>query len=142
MSAHTKEPWEAMFDESNPRGIQWGVVDSAIGLWVADCFDNACLDTESVGEANARRIAACVNACSGIETPTIEGVSFKKLWNDHKDLMAQRDEILADFKAARATLERVNDENGGPICDTIWHTYFETLFDFMDCAIHQAEQSL
>ena len=49
--------------------------------------------------------------------------------------------LLEAFKDARETLQRANDQQGcSPICDTIWHTPYETLFDFMDAAIAQATQ--
>jgi hypothetical protein len=56
-------------------------------------------------------------------------------------LEQQRDELLAALKASRETLERVNGITGSNkvIIDTIWHTPYETLFDFMDEAIAKAE---
>lgn len=54
-------------------------------------------------------------------------------------LIAKRDELLADMKAARQSLQVANDTKNGPINDTIWHGEAETLFDFMDYAITKAE---
>lgn len=49
-------------------------------------------------------------------------------------------ELVEAFKAARETLQRANDQQGySPICDTIWHTPYETLFDFMDAALSRAQ---
>lgn len=51
----------------------------------------------------------------------------------------QRDELLAALKASKKALENANESNPSPICDTIWYSKHETLFDFMDAAIEKAE---
>lgn len=60
-------------------------------------------------------------------------------------LMAERDDLLAALKETKATLERENCGEGASetpsICDTIWHSKYETLFDFIDAAIEKAELS-
>lgn len=55
-------------------------------------------------------------------------------------VVRERDALLAAIKAAREALQFANESPGGPIRDTIrmMHTP-ETLFDFMDAAIAQAE---
>lgn len=59
-----------------------------------------------------------------------------------KKLQEERDMLLAAMKDSRETLQRVNDQQGySLICDTIWHTPTETLFDFMDCAIAACQES-
>ena len=47
-------------------------------------------------------------------------------------LAARLDKDLAVLSAIRKTLEVANTEPNGPICDTIWHTPHETLFDYID----------
>jgi len=63
----------------------------------------------------------------------------KEVHERQASIKQQRDELLAALKAARATLARENENNPSPICDTIWHTSTETLFNFMDAAIAKAE---
>lgn len=91
---------------------------------------------------DARRIVACVNACAGIMTADLEHggqgcLSNHDAWAGMK---TQRDDLLAAMKAARLSLQRANDGYDEIITDTIWHTNHETLFDFMDAAIANAEQ--
>ena len=55
--------------------------------------------TESFGDkdennANARRLAACWNACDGIGTEHLEDDAVRKLIQDRDLLLAQRDELL------------------------------------------------
>lgn len=59
--------------------------------------------------------------------------------SDARHFEKQRDKLLSALEAARTTLERENQREGGPICDTIWHGDAETLFDFMDSAIAKAK---
>lgn len=49
---------------------------------------------ESVKEANARRLAACWNACDGISTERLERHGLPDFAQKISDLMAQRDELL------------------------------------------------
>lgn len=48
-------------------------------------------------------------------------------------------ELLEALRATKATLQRENERDGGAITDTIWHSGYETLFDFIDSAIENAE---
>lgn len=103
MDKHTKEPWKAIFDANNPEGIQWGITDQ-YGLWICDCFDNANLLADHSSEINARRIAACVNACKGYRTDDLEYVGRWISAGEACDpaelvnVTAQRDELLAALK--------------------------------------------
>lgn len=145
---HTNEPWKAVYrgdegcldiDANGPK--EWG--------------GKVTLAT-NVGESNARRIVACINACAGIETRELE------LMNDRmsianqikacdsicadKDSKAerrsrfahQRDNLLAVLINTRNALESANEMGDGPIVDTIWYSQYETLFDYMDTAIANA----
>src|SRR5574343_770357 len=60
---HTQEPWYASKEDGNWRVM---AADENGGYTLADMY---CDDQE----ANARRIVACVNACTGIETDKLEG---------------------------------------------------------------------
>lgn len=77
-------------------------------------------------EANARRLVACWNACEGLTTETLEvagsGIapSLNEIFEEHGELMAQRDELLgicqrvvdrgigaSDVAAMRAAISKV-----------------------------------
>ena len=60
---HSVEPWKR--GTFNPQCV----VDSTDKLIVADYYED-----RDQAEANARRIVACVNACKGISTETLEQV--------------------------------------------------------------------
>ena len=49
--------------------------------------------------------------------------------------MNQITQALEALHAIKATLVRENEAEHGPICDTIWHSDCETLFDFIDNTI-------
>jgi hypothetical protein len=63
MSEHTKEPWRA---ENFAIRDEQGRMVLQIGVSADRCFSTAEM------EANAVRIAACVNACAGIPTSMLE----------------------------------------------------------------------
>jgi len=89
---HTKEPWI----KDNHTGIPTNIF-SEVGMRVARCdFDG---DHESLeAQANARRIVACVNACIGIDTETLEAPgSLAEIIRNRK---SQFDELLAALTEA------------------------------------------
>lgn len=53
---------------------------------------------------------------------------------------AALDADIANLQAIKKTLKRENEKPNGAITDTIWHTPYETLFDFVDAAITQAQE--
>ena len=57
MSEHTKEPWEY---------IEYGRIYSGDDF-VADC--RHVIDTRKRAEKDAKRIIACINACTGMDDP-------------------------------------------------------------------------
>lgn len=69
-------------------------------------------------EANARRIAACVNACDGLSDETLEaGFTFAKHADKHAELTAQRDgllelckELWPVLKDAKSAIRKINVE--------------------------------
>lgn len=65
-SEHTPEPWA--IGAPPPNGEQ--TVGNADGLMVAVCTSGYSVSPI----ANARRIVACVNACKGVRTETLEHV--------------------------------------------------------------------
>lgn len=70
MSDHTKEPWIQNHDDVC-AGQPFNVL--------ATCSWDGAGDAEFDGEANARRIVACVNACTGIENDELEQVQYAYL---------------------------------------------------------------
>ena len=97
---HTTEPWA--IDPDDRPNMQWNNhIVSEANQDIAICFmahdgteDNEC------GEANARRIVACVNACAGYATEELEQATLDKRHRHEiiADLVKsnkQRDELLA-----------------------------------------------
>ena len=55
---------------------------------------------------------------------------------DRKAYLDLRDAL----RASLTTLKISNEQLNGPIRDTIWHSPYETLFDFMEAALEQGEK--
>lgn len=94
---HTQEPW--MVDPDNRPGYEWNNhIVSATDPNQTICFmthDNTPENIE--GEANARRIVACVNACKGIKTESLEMEVLSWITDEtgESSLKRERDELLA-----------------------------------------------
>ena len=95
MSNHTPEPWRV----GRPGAV---VSDTPVpGMGGSDAVEyyGGHLIGESIIEANARRIVACVNACRGIGTDELEqhglvsAVGYELI-----ELTKQRDELLRDMQ--------------------------------------------
>lgn len=74
MSAHTPEPWR--IGKSTPHMgcvVSDHPVEGISGANEWDYYDGNMV-AESVSPANARRIAACVNACKGFDIETLESL--------------------------------------------------------------------
>jgi len=108
MSNHTPEPW-------SKNAISPTVYDGN-GIAILRCEGRTLI---AENEANARRIAACVNACAGVSTEKLEGeASNLREWHEQMrldaidiaarnlDLKAQRDELLAALKSLDCALEK------------------------------------
>lgn len=66
--------------------------DTKVAIAITGKFDKPDSD---ISEANARRIAACWNACEGIETDRLEEAPPLRNLAEHVDLVvAQRDKLL------------------------------------------------
>lgn len=94
MSKHTPEPWRV----GRPGAV---VSDTPVpGMGGSDAVEyyGGHLIGESIIEANARRIVACVNACRGLGTDELEqhglvsAVGYELI-----ELTKQRDELLRDM---------------------------------------------
>lgn len=93
---HTPGPWTYFVGNANGRGLirieQYGTGEHITSL-----------ARGAIGEANAGRIVACVNACEGMNTETLEvaangGPNVKEwfqAWGEEFKIEKQRDELLA-----------------------------------------------
>jgi radical SAM superfamily enzyme len=88
---HTQEPW-------NLGGIDETDVDAIheeTKTTIAECYDHKSIG-RSNSKANARRIAACVNALAGIPTEVLEGANT--ISAVYMKLIKQRDVQLEALK--------------------------------------------
>lgn len=134
---HSIEPWGLKYLVSESPYI----VDSSDDL-IANTGFSSCRGDIALGEANARRIVACVNRCAGISNELLEtspDLATAFMSAENARLMQKNNELLFALKRARTTLEHENNKQPGAIRDTIWYSSCETLFDFMDSAIADAE---
>lgn len=99
MSQHTPEPWTPIKD-GNPENKN--------EAWHLEGRNGDLVTYGHMSEQDARRIVACVNACTGIETEKLESLSeltpmlFHEWLNSadpvHDEAVRQRDELLAALK--------------------------------------------
>ena len=119
MSKHTPEPWKISHDDSTE---EWSIVTNQQGSIIANVNEET--GHELVGSApvmrkmpgldNARRIVACVNACTGIRTEALEHRAHMLKAHDDTiaELKRQRDELLAALNLARDYVGYL--DTGGP----------------------------
>lgn len=132
MNDHTKEPWITNADEESGW---WHVLRDYHGKEIGS-------GDGGFEELDARRIVACVNACAGLDTGNLErGGLVSAVGHEMLNLDTRLAKLLAAFKEARSALQFANDSPCSGINDTIWMMHGpETLFDFMDAAIEEAER--
>lgn len=110
--SHTPEPW--MVDPDDRPGYEWNNhIVSATDPNQTICFmthDNTPENIE--GEANARRIVACVNACKGIKTESLEMDVLSWITDEtgENPLQRERDELLEARRACGERLIEVQQE--------------------------------
>lgn len=76
-----------------------GIHDTNVAVAITGLVD---ADDSAINEANARRIAACLNAFDGLETEQVENmVNVPEFFFKHVELLAQRDELLTALNAAK-----------------------------------------
>lgn len=99
MRDHTPEPWRVDSGKDYyTKGLHiCGDADNETnGAGIAGIWDGRDELPESVQEANARRIVACVNACAGIPTVALEKLPYGVAVLDaFMAVQKQRDELLA-----------------------------------------------
>lgn len=111
----TPGPWNVWnFSDSQ---IDVAIGPEASGVAVAQIVTTnahgiATDQTMATGQANARHIVACVNACDGLDTELLENITtmgdtlasrFKMRDQVERELEAQRDELLAALIAITTT---------------------------------------
>lgn len=103
MSQHTPEPWAYEPGKGHHEGR---IVITSREMSASSPLahiSNICDDAEP----DARRIVACVNACAGMETPTLENISVKTLAVDLRQAnstIQQMQELLDDYSEDRPAL--------------------------------------
>lgn len=108
MTMHSKEPWRSrplmqggvqVIENGEPYAI---AIVSAPSL---DTGKGVFVPIEGVDHvANARRVVACVNACTGVDTGALEKMpgSFGDLLSlEFTDVVSQRDTLLAALRAIK-----------------------------------------
>jgi hypothetical protein len=120
MSEHTKEPWRQEYSL-----IIGGGEDETNSFIVAKVDDWQ----NEIGDANARRIVACVNACAGISAEALDGISngtdkrppwLTKAWEEIEKTRKQRDGLLSLLKEHLA--DNPKSERGYCQCDLCTRT--------------------
>ena len=106
MSNHTPEPWRV----GRPFTVVSDTPVPEMGGSDAVEYYGGHLIGESIIEANARRIVACVNACEGMRNDELEGGLLIGVMQSKIDrLECQRDELLA---ALQGMIDIANDSQG------------------------------
>jgi len=62
---------------------------------------------------------------------------LRRLAAENTALRKDAEELRGVLHCVRRTLDDANQIPNGPICDTIWYTPYETLFDFIDAALEE-----
>jgi len=95
MMSHTKEPWTLCEVENDSGRIKHLVPVDSEKLSLLTLVENDQATFAAIyNDADARRIVACVNACEGIPTETLERRGMIPV----SALEAQRGELLAAVK--------------------------------------------
>jgi hypothetical protein len=106
--SHSLEPWVL---KSTLTDV-WG----ADGSHVVDTKLMHIKESYEIDVLNARRIVACVNACAGIDTEYLEAMRnttiLKNSEGKYKELLQQRDELLAALKGLIEFAEPYFDKDG------------------------------
>lgn len=102
---HTPEPWRQ--STRNPDIVYAG------NIRIAKCCADIAYTKEE--EANARRIAAAVNACAGIETETLEAAhlnqTIQNMILEKKQLQAENERLKQSHKELLGFIAHVASNN-------------------------------
>jgi len=102
MTQHTPEPWHTVDHSWEYTGIY-----PSVGSRIAVCeINQSCTEDnqdeyESINDANAARIVACVNACAGVGNETLEKIASGEMDGSEIFELAkvkqQRDELQKEL---------------------------------------------
>jgi hypothetical protein len=118
---HTPEPWGLSI---YPDSL---VIVAGRGFSVCDCVPGNPIDISAdEAIANARRIVACVNACSGITTEELEeeGKDALDISDGIAELGKQRDALVIALKAAVEVIHSWHN-TGDERLEEVWPIYLE-----------------
>lgn len=103
--SHTKEPWIYGVGDTEEFGMVFGVGLPTLPNWTVVAVLSPFDQLNELDEANARRIVACVNACAGIDTSSLEII------NKHgvtlRDMLAGAQTQMIDLEQQRYQLRAV-----------------------------------
>lgn len=101
MSEHTKGPWAVNFTKFSEVRAENGAV-------IARCVKLTSLTNL---EANARRIAACVNACEGVRTERLENsLPIVELVGRHSEALREIEALKAERAELAGALNALVDD--------------------------------
>lgn len=115
MSKHTPEPW-VLFEVGDGRPYLCPASDSDKTSVLTVIEEDGVMFAAVYKEADARRIVACVNACAGLETETLENITmlgetlldrFELRNRQEAELTSKRDDLLAALHDAATSLETI-----------------------------------
>jgi hypothetical protein len=111
-------------------------MNEASGLWRLDSENESMIESGNgihiasvQNEDDARRIVACVNACSGISNEELEAIAQDDSTDALNELLVQRDELLAAIEPL------------AELCDNLcrWDRRFDDALDAVDAAVAKAK---
>jgi hypothetical protein len=102
--AHSGGKWEAIFND-HPKMTRWEIWARGKGFRV--CPVNCAAMDEEHNEANAKRIAACVNACEGIPTSSLEAGCVKDMLDFIKKTTGRAYALSSDNIEGRAIIAKI-----------------------------------
>jgi hypothetical protein len=127
---HTREPWKQShldwrgYPSEHHRYVTGDYCETSVDTdedgndveggpsSVAVCRVEGNATSQSVTEANARRIVACVNACESVSTDNLHPGDMHNLILDLDAMRHQRDALLAACKEALAAVDEAYQATG------------------------------
>lgn len=91
------------------------------------------MEYDPIGKTGKENLQRCLNYNAFIAVANPAAVIA--LLDRTDDLEAQVAALAKALQSTKDCLETANALPNGPICDTIWYSETETLFDYIDAAI-------
>jgi hypothetical protein len=123
MSEYTKEPWVGMVNGKYNSNHDWEAINDELSSTIsAPIMAKSEVVALVVGEwngdgeevnANARRLGACVNACAGIATESLERVKdeLTPVFELLMQATNERNELLAELKYLNLMASQIHGED-------------------------------